>query len=86
MLLILIDIGYHTLLVLNKTLQGNYIAPAIDPFMGRGRAPAHEGIHSKGNIMPYIVPYLIQKGYNIKYSLILIAFLYGLVTPTTVYG
>ena len=40
----------------------------------------------QGNITPYIEPYLIPILHNIQYSLIFIAFLYGLVTQTRVYG
>ena len=41
---------------------------------------------SQGIIMPYIEPYLISILYDIACLSILIAFLYGLVTPTRVYG
>ena len=40
----------------------------------------------QGNIMPCIGPCLIRILANIQYPLILVASLYGLVTPITVYG
>ena len=43
-------------------------------------------IKGQGNMIPYIGPYLIPVLVNIQYLIILIAFLYGVVTPTIVYG
>ena len=42
--------------------------------------------NSQGNIMPYVVPYLKPILVNNQYLLILLAFLYGLVTPSPAYG
>ena len=47
---------------------------------------AQEGTNRRSNIIRYIGPSLIPKRYNIRYVLIIILLLYGLVTPTTIYG
>ena len=69
--------GYCTMLVFNRALYGNYIALAINPFMG----PAHEGINSQGSIIALQGSIQYQKGIIQKYFLILIGCLYGLVSP-----
>ena len=43
---------------------------------GPAPGPANEGIDRQGNIMPCIRPYLIPIGYNIKYLLRLVIFLW----------
>ena len=59
--------------------------------INRGTINSKEGTIGKpqGNIIPYIGPYLIgliiAEGESIKWLSILITFLCGLVTPTTVY-
>ena len=73
---------------IGRRCQGGGAAEALDnsggshrgprhgePFMGRARAPAHEGINSKGNIIRYnwyISPYLIYVRFGYKWCLLFV--------------